>query len=146
MNFTSRPLRFAVAGAALGAGLVVGAVGVMAIEDGGTDTPPETTVTTAVAQPVDSSATTAPTTAATSETEAPSPTIAAGFENYRPGDALPAAPAAPVGDEPVQTVPGPNGPIFPDGYVDPIATTVPPSTLPPPATTNPCSYDPTKNC
>jgi hypothetical protein len=57
----------------------------------------------------------------TTTTAAPaSPPLQPGFEDYTPGDALPAPPPAPTPENPtVSTVPGPYGPIYPEGYVDP---------------------------
>lgn len=82
--------------------------GVMAFGDNGDSSPP--TSTTQEVQPVGSIDTTPSTTAA--------PPLAAGFEDYTPGDPI-ATPPAPVGDAPVQTVPGPYGDVYPDGYVAP---------------------------
>ena len=106
---------------------------VMAVEDANTppEAPPATEVTVADSTP-DS-------TAAPATTEAPTTTLAKGFENYKAGDALPAAPAAPVGDAPVQTVPGPNGPIYPDGYSDPNIPKPSPTAPPITPTTQPKS-------
>lgn len=47
------------------------------------------------------------------------PSLAAGFEGYQPGDPLPEPPPSPGPGMPVETVPGPHGPIYPDGYVEP---------------------------
>jgi len=93
----------------VGVGLAGGAVAVMAIEDA-TSSDPEPGPTTTEVTVTDS------TDAPTSSTLA----LAPGFEDYKPGDPLPTPPPAPASpDETVQTVPGPYGPIYPDGYVLP---------------------------
>lgn len=67
----------------------------------------EPTTTTTTGKPVE----TVPTTVLV--------TLAPGFEAYRPGDDLPVRAPAPRSGEDVQTVDGPHGPIYPDGYTDP---------------------------
>jgi hypothetical protein len=122
------PARAAVAaGVAAAAFLGVGAA-VMAVQDDGGSTPTTTTEVRPVAS-IETSTTEAPTTAApvTEATTVPPVTVAPGFEDYTPGDDLPSPPPAPSpGDPTVSTVPGPYGPIYPDGYVDP---DLPPSTV-----------------
>lgn len=135
MRFTdSRAARLFAAGAVLGLGVLGGAVAVMAVEDSNSSpTEPtsatEVVVTDSTAAPTSAPANTeAPTTTAAAviepqSTEAPQPTgptLAKGFESYKAGDALPTPPPAPTEQEPtVSTVPGPYGPIYPDGYVAP---------------------------
>lgn len=98
----------------VGVGLAGGAVAVMAIEDA-TSSDPEPGPTTTEVTVTDS--TDAPASTVAVEPEPTGPTLAPGFEDYKPGDALPDAGAYLEG-APVTTVQGPYGPIYPDGYTN----------------------------
>jgi hypothetical protein len=61
------------------------------------------------------------------------PTLAPGFEDYKAGDELPARADLPAEGEAVETVPGPYGPIYPDGYADDSDDVTQRTAPPPPA-------------
>jgi hypothetical protein len=129
MNSHFRTALIAGASALIAAGAVAAAVTLP-----GDDAPAPRTVKIQEAGQVDDTIATSTTKA--DEVAVTEPTLAPGFEDFKPGDALPTRPEAPRSvDEPVQTVPGPYGPIYPDGYAndadDPTTRTAPPP--PPPA-------------
>lgn len=128
MDFTRGTVRVAVAGVVLGAAVVGGAFGAMALSGGDSTPAPHVRTADVVASTEAAPSTVASTVPAT---VAPVTTLAPGFESYTPGAALPAAPPAPTPENPtVSTVPGPYGPIYPDGYTTDTGT-APPQPVPP---------------
>jgi hypothetical protein len=134
-----RPARIALGGLVLGVSIGGGAFAALALSDPGSDPEPVITTVevpavteepTASADPVETPAPVVdpapapvvdPAPVITPEPvvtlDPPKPTPVSDFSNFKPGDPLPQAPAY-VAGEPVQTVPGPYGPIYPDGYSD----------------------------